>query len=195
MDEMRLCRLLVVVSGPPASGKTTVSRALAEALGIPHVARDAIKENLFDTLGTGDREWSRQLGRASWSLLLRVMDWVLATGGPALVENNFLPDAGDEIRQYLRDHRYRAVEVVCEAPTDVLLERFRNRAQDGSRHPGHVDHIPARLEEFRLSLERRPAAIGGLGLGPVQIVDTSRPVDIGALVAWVRQQAQSEPVP
>ena len=34
----------VVVSGPPASGKTTLARAIAPALGLPLVAKDTIKE-------------------------------------------------------------------------------------------------------------------------------------------------------
>jgi Ni2+-binding GTPase involved in maturation of urease and hydrogenase len=36
----------VVVSGPPASGKTTLARAVAPALGLPLIAKDAIKGEL-----------------------------------------------------------------------------------------------------------------------------------------------------
>ena len=57
--------LVVVVTGPPAAGKTTVARELACRLRLPLIAKDTIKEALFDGLGTGDLAWSRRLGEAT----------------------------------------------------------------------------------------------------------------------------------
>ena len=66
-------RTVVLVTGIPGAGTTTVSRALSKALMLPLLSKDAIKESLFDELGVKDREWSLQLGaaanRAVWSLL------------------------------------------------------------------------------------------------------------------------------
>jgi predicted kinase len=53
---------LILVTGPPASGKTTLAQPLARQLGVPLLGKDTVKEALFDTLGTGDRAWSRRLG-------------------------------------------------------------------------------------------------------------------------------------
>jgi len=36
----------VVVSGPPASGKTTLARTIAPALDLPLIAKDTIKQAL-----------------------------------------------------------------------------------------------------------------------------------------------------
>lgn len=44
-------RLLVVVSGLAASGKTTVGRLLSEQLSMPLIDKDVILEALFDSLG------------------------------------------------------------------------------------------------------------------------------------------------
>src|SRR6516165_5015168 len=60
----------VVVSGPPASGKTTLARAIAPALGLPLIARDAIKEALMTVLPVPDIEASRTIGAASVAALL-----------------------------------------------------------------------------------------------------------------------------
>src|SRR4051794_41828133 len=42
---------LVVVSGPPACGKTTLAHALAEAIPCPAVCRDELKEGMVHAHG------------------------------------------------------------------------------------------------------------------------------------------------
>lgn len=63
----------MLVTGVPGSGKTTLARRLSPALGLPLLAKDVVKETLFDVLGVGDRAWSTRLGAAAnevfWSML------------------------------------------------------------------------------------------------------------------------------
>jgi len=42
--------LLIVVTGMPSSGKTTVAEDLSRRLQLPLIAKDTIKESLYDTL-------------------------------------------------------------------------------------------------------------------------------------------------
>ena len=49
----------VVVSGPPASGKTTLARTIAPALDLPLIAKDTIKQALMTVLPVPDIETSR----------------------------------------------------------------------------------------------------------------------------------------
>jgi len=169
-------RRLVLVTGPPGAGKTTVAEALADELGFTLFAKDPIKEILHDALGEeADLAWSRRLGVAAMEML-----WALAAYSPAAVlEANFWPD----------DPRHRAhaqalgavpVEVHCVCPVEECVRRYAERAP--SRHAVHVDGHGARSLVAGFERSARP-----LGLGPVVLVDTTRPVDIPALAARVRE--------
>jgi predicted kinase len=165
-------RRIVLVSGSPAAGKTTIAAPLAKRLGLPLIAKDDIKESLVDILGDqdGDLGWSRKVGHAAWMVL-----WKLAERAPAAVlEANFRPRSAYE-RDCLIGLDARIVEVYCRCPADVLKERFRERAK--TAHPAHpaTELNSAWIAEFDQPV----------GLGAVIEVDTTRPVDVPALAAQV----------
>jgi predicted kinase len=166
--------LYVVVSGPPASGKSTLAAPLAAELGLPVVAKDTIKEALMSVLPVPDVEASRQLSRAAVAVLLAVA--ADARGG-AVLDCNFRRRA---TAGPLRRLPGRVVEVFCRCDRDVAERRFRARA--GSRHPGHFDGARP-FEELWDADVTRPVAGGW----PVLEVDTARPVDVAALAASIER--------
>ena len=162
----------MLVTGAPGSGKTTLARPLAATLGLPLLAKDTVKEALFDALGVGDRGWSRRLGHASFEVLLAVAAEVPA----AVVDANLWPEAAPRLRAL----GVPLVEVFCRCPAAEARRRFAARAS--RRHPGHVDRLP--------SPEAMAASAGPLVLGgPLLEVDTGRPADVDAVASWVRAQA------
>jgi predicted kinase len=60
----------VVVTGPPASGKSSLSRVLAEELGLPLLAKDDFKQHLLDREQPATVEESRETGRAAVRAML-----------------------------------------------------------------------------------------------------------------------------
>jgi predicted kinase len=171
-------RRIVIVSGPPAAGKTAVAVPLAEGLGFALIAKDDIKESLYASLNglPGDVAFSRILSDASMHLL-----WRLAARCPhAVLEANFRT-TGTEDREtlaaLLAGAGTRCVEVHCRIPLAEAARRFAERARAG-RHSAHA------LQE--MSLERLAAYAEPFALSPVIEVDTTRPVDIAALVDRVR---------
>ena len=128
--------LLVVVTGPPASGKSGLADDLAEALRLPLLTKDGVKEALFDALGTGDRDWSKRLGEATWRVVFHVVEGMLRADCSLVVEGNFETTYANP--RFAELPPFRTVQVYCTAPDDTLLERFRERAAEGRRHPGHA---------------------------------------------------------
>lgn len=162
-------RLYVVVSGPPGSGKTTLARPLAHALDLPLIAKDRIKESLLDSLGVRDLEWSRQVGRATMSLMYR-----LATdAGAAVLESTWSPELAPAALAALQAP---IVEAYCSCPPELAEARYRERL--ATRHPGH--HDAERRYEDRWTKD------GPLGVGSLVVVDTSRPVDVAGVAEAIR---------
>jgi predicted kinase len=184
---------LILVNGPPASGKTTLATRLAADLRLPLIAKDRIKEILFDTLGWSDRDWSRRLGGVTMELLYAAVETQLAAGCPCLVESNFHAEWAAPRFQALRvQYPYRPIEVICYAAGPVLAARFLARAQTAARHPGHAE--TGDLGEWLADLERGPYPALALG-GPLLRVDTTdwAAVDYPAIRAWVESAARQVP--
>lgn len=155
--------LIVIVSGPPCAGKTTLARRLAACLGLPLMCKDTIKEVLFEVLGTSDRAGSRRLGGASMEVLYAFVEAQLAAGRSCVAEANFDPAFATPVfRRLARDYPHTVIQVNCFADPATLAERFRRRALSGKRHTGHQDHLPPEPGVDAPILERiPPIEIGG----------------------------------
>ena len=132
---------LVIVTGPPATGKSTLAPLVASRYGSTLLAKDEIKEELFDTLGTGDAGWSRRLSDASFATMFALAGDALGSGGSVVLEGNMRVGAHEgAIRALLtRSSSIRCVQVLCTVAEDVRRERIERRAREPLRHAGHLD--------------------------------------------------------
>jgi predicted kinase len=167
-------RKVVLVSGAPGAGKSTVATHLAPLLQMPLVSKDLIKECLWDAFEppSGDYEWSRRLGAAAMEIL-----WMLAEQSPAVVlEANFRPHSSYE-QAKLRSLSARLVEVYCWCPPEVAIERYAGRARRPSHHRAHVSPTldPDLLAEFD----------GPMGVGTLIRLDTTLRPDVSNLATEV----------
>jgi predicted kinase len=163
--------LLIIVTGPPCTGKTTLGRKLAVELHLPFVNKDGIKETLFESLGWRDREWSKKLGRASISLLYYFIETQLEAGRSFIVESNFKAEfATLEFLALKQKYNFEPFQILCQTDGQVLFQRFKERFASGKRHPGHVDHLNS--DEFKETLLEGNGQILDIG-GEVFEVDTT----------------------
>ena len=131
---------LIIITGLPGSGKTSLALALQGKLNLPLISKDAIKETLFDELGYSDREWSKKIGKATFSLMDKQINDLLSHGISLIVEANFKPEFDShKFKQWIDTYTCNAIQIICTADNKILFERFKQRALDGQRHPGHDD--------------------------------------------------------
>ena len=136
--------VLIIVTGMPGSGKTTLAKQISSKFSLPLIEKDIIKELLFDSLGWSNREWSKKLGTATYDLMDYFVEQQLSNKRSIIIESNFKPEFDNlKFQQWKNTYNYKIIQVVCSADNEILYERFMARAKSGERHPGHVDVISA----------------------------------------------------
>ena len=134
--------LLIIVSGPPSSGKTTLAKSIAQKFNLPLITKDSLKEILFDTIGWKDRQWSQKLGSASFAIMHYLLDSLMATNQSIIIEGNFKTEfESQHLKPRLLQFNYQAIQIMCQCDGKILFDRFKQRSESGDRHPGHCDTL------------------------------------------------------
>lgn len=167
---------LVVVSGAPGTGKSTVARALGSGLGLTVVSLDEVKESLADSLGLGDDAWSNRLGDAAAAVMVRLLPDLRG----AVLEGWWRRERRSLAQQAFPG----ALEVFCTCAPSTAAARTVQRIEAGVRHPIHRDVINVpHLPDVEAAV--RDAVPLGLGAGLVR-VDTDSGDALERAVADVR---------
>ncbi|MCH5285961.1 MAG: AAA family ATPase [Christensenellaceae bacterium] len=194
---------VILITGVPAAGKSTLAEALSARLNLPVLSKDGIKERLFDTIGFTCREEKARLGVAATQVLYYAAEQLLKAGQTFLMENNFENASREGLIRLLETYHARPLTIRVTGDDAVIYERFVIRDKSPMRHRGHVvndrypEETPGReapvlsYEAFVSGIKQRGMASFDAG-GPCLTVDTTdwSAVDVEAIAAWVGENLQ-----
>jgi adenylate kinase family enzyme len=166
----------IVVSGLPASGKSTLARSLSQALSLQLLDKDSFLEDLFDSAGAVSERARRELSREADADLRKHAEQ--STGAVLVSWWKHPRSASDSgtTTEWLATLPGIIVEVHCQCSAEVAARRFLER----KRHIGHLDHRWSYAE--LVGNLREQASLGPLGIGPLIVVGTHSPPDVTALL-------------
>ncbi|MBP2324695.1 putative kinase [Kibdelosporangium banguiense] len=123
---------LVVVSGPPGSGKTTLAHSVARAVGCPAICRDEIKEGMAHATPGFVAEPRDELTARTFPVFFEVLELLLWAGVTTVAEAAFQDRLWRPELTRLSD--LAEIRIVhCVVPAEVAQTRVATR---GAR-PAH----------------------------------------------------------
>jgi broad-specificity NMP kinase len=132
--------IIVIITGMPGTGKTSLGKALSEKYHFPMISKDGLKERMFDTLGWNDKEWSLKISAASHRVMDYIIEEELKANHSIIVESNFKHDIDSERFKHIQERfGCEIVQVLCWANGEMIFERFISRIDNAERHHGHVE--------------------------------------------------------
>lgn len=123
-------RGVVIISGLPAAGKSSLAKRLSDDLGLVWVQRDRLGSDVLADLAEVVSPTERdRIARAKDRLVNAVATAVIDGDSGVVIDGNFnTPEQAASIRSWMTDHGLRAVEICLWGDPAALEERFVQRA-------------------------------------------------------------------
>ena len=174
--------LLIVITGLPAAGKTTLATALGAQLHLPVVSKDDYKQVLLDLLPEDERLLrNSEVGKASYFVMLKVAEVLLTAGQSLIMETHFYRGVSELNILPLADrHQAQVLQIFCDAGTEEL--KLRHAARVAAQTRPYIDHpnIHDRLPE---NANREPLELRA----PLLRVNTVLPDARSEALTWLAQ--------
>jgi len=131
--------LLIVVTGRPASGKTTLSQILSEEIKCPLLSRDKFKEGYINTFQSHPNELPARVDQDIYALFFQTIELLLYQNVSLVAEAAFQHKLWRPRLMPLLDKAYIRM-VICDIAPELARSRFIDRMVfDGGREKFHGD--------------------------------------------------------
>jgi predicted kinase len=129
----------IILTGLPATGKSTLARQLAARCRLPLLAKDDFKERLLDAAGPVNAVRSRELSDQSFAQLFTQLHTLAERHMDAVLEGNFRAGLHETPLQAPPGQTVQVAQILCRCEEQQRLARIAARRNDPARHPGHAD--------------------------------------------------------
>lgn len=125
---------LIILTGAPASGKSTIAQAVGKKMGIDVISKDGFKIDLFEKYGFINHSEKKKLSIRAEEILHETIEDYVKQDKNLIVDNNF--KHFNIIRDILKKTN-KSVDVrciYCVADYTILAKRYNERISEGNRH-------------------------------------------------------------
>ncbi|MDE7432591.1 MAG: ATP-binding protein [Lachnospiraceae bacterium] len=125
---------LIIVTGAPASGKSSIAEAVGKKIGIDVISKDGFKIVLFEKYGFTNHAEKKKLSLKGEKIMYETIERYIMQNSDLIVDNNF--KHFNVVRDIL-ERTNASVDircVYCVADYDILAKRYNDRISSGNRH-------------------------------------------------------------
>lgn len=125
---------LVIITGAPASGKSSIAESLGKKLCIDVISKDEFKVELFEKFGFTNHAEKRKLSIKGEQIMYETIEHYIEQNKNLIVDNHF--KHFDVLREILSRASVDVVVkcVYCVANYKILAKRYNERISSGNRH-------------------------------------------------------------